>query len=102
MNKVTGFIDRSGNMLNKITAFLVGIFFCAIFFLFMLKMFNGVGVLLSLIITFALYFGLKKKYAKFPMLRPFNIGIFTFNIITAVAGIILYFTVYSLFQSIAS
>lgn len=95
-------VNRSGDLLNKIIAFLIGIFLSAIFFLFMLKMLNGMGILLALAINFALYFWLKKKYSKFKLLKSFNIGLFIFTIVTAVLAVILYFIVPSLIQNLVN
>ncbi len=60
------------------------------------------GILLALAISFAIYFWLKKKYTKVKFLRPFNQGIFTFSIITAILGIIIYFSFFALFQNLVS
>lgn len=95
-------VDRSSDLLNKIMAFLVGIFLSAIFFLFMLKLLNGMGVLLALAINFALYFWLKKKYHQFKLLKSFNLGLFTFSVVTAALSVIIYFAFFSLFQNLVS
>jgi len=94
--------NSSGDLLNKIMAFLVGIFLSAIFFLFMLKLLNGMGVLLALAINFALYFWLKKKYQKIKLLKSFNIGLFTFTVVCAILTVIVYFAFFSLFQNLVS
>jgi hypothetical protein len=95
-------VNRSGDLLNKIIVFLIGIFLSAIFFLFMLKLLNGMGILLALAINFALYFWLKRKYQKLKLLKSFNMGLFTFSTVTAVLAIIIYFAFFSLFQNLVS
>ena len=84
-------IKSTENLLNKIVAFFSGLFITAIIFLMILKVFNGLGVFIALIIGFSLNFLLKKISSKQPLINSFNNGILTFNIITTVIGLIVYF-----------
>jgi len=102
LEKSQAAIEKSGDILNRIIAFLVGIFLSAIFFLFMLKLLNGMGIFLALAINFSIYFILKKHYAKHKLLKNFNKGLFTFTIVTAILFLIVYFAFFSLFQNLVS
>jgi len=94
-------IIEASNLLNKIMAFFTGLFLSAIFFFLILKLIGTWGILLALIIGYAVNFLLFKKYRKTGSNWCFlNYGLFSFNIITSIAGIVAYVVFYSAMQNL--
>jgi hypothetical protein len=89
-------------LLNQIIGFFMGLFVSAIFFFLILKLLGGWGIFVALLIGFAVNYWLKQKFSQHYLLKIFNIGLFTFNIITTVTGLVAYVVFYSAMQNLLS
>ncbi|MBD3270705.1 hypothetical protein GF376_04210 [Candidatus Peregrinibacteria bacterium] len=76
--------------LNNITAFLIGFFIAASYFMLMMKYLNLIGVIIALLSGFALNHYLHKRIPKHKNIhRIGNMGFFTFNLIMLITGFII-------------
>lgn len=94
-------LHGTDKILNKIMAFVCGIFISAIFFFAILKILNswGIwGICIGLGLSGAFNVWMKKKYRQVAILNIFNNGVITFNVITAIALIVVVITLFSAIQ----
>lgn len=81
--------SQTDRLFNRIVIFISGIFVSAIYFLFLLKLFNMWGVYLALGSSIALNVYWKKKYPKNFFFNTLNNGLITFNILTIISGAVI-------------